>query len=68
MARVTENGSRFYIIAGRSLVLDGKYTVFGTVAEDLDHVLEKFNGVICDQQGRPRWTFDQAYIHSPQPV
>ena len=62
-AHATENGSRFYITLRDGLSsLDGKYTVFGTVAEDLDHVLEKFNGVICDQQGRP--TLDIRIKHT----
>jgi peptidyl-prolyl cis-trans isomerase-like 4 len=48
------NKSQFFItLRGDDLEhLDGVYSIFGEVAEGLD-VLEKFNGLYCDGDGRP---------------
>ncbi|KAI8149533.1 cyclophilin-like domain-containing protein [Fennellomyces sp. T-0311] len=47
------SGSQFFITLDDDLdYLDGKYTVFGQVAEGFD-VLEKINEAYCDEQGRP---------------
>jgi peptidyl-prolyl cis-trans isomerase-like 4 len=47
------SGSQFFITLGDGLdYLDGKYTVFGQVAEGWD-VLDKLNEAYCDSQGRP---------------
>ncbi|KAI9255714.1 cyclophilin-like domain-containing protein [Phascolomyces articulosus] len=47
------SGSQFFITLGDDLdYLDGKYTVFGEVAEGME-VLDKFNEAYCDEQGRP---------------
>ncbi|KAG2226173.1 hypothetical protein INT45_003318, partial [Circinella minor] len=47
------SGSQFFITLGDNLdYLDGKYTVFGEVAEG-DEVLDKINEAYCDEQGRP---------------
>ncbi|KAI9497503.1 cyclophilin-like domain-containing protein [Zychaea mexicana] len=47
------SGSQFFITLGDNLdYLDGKYTVFGEVAEGFD-TLDKMNEAYCDQQGRP---------------
>jgi len=47
------NGSRFYITTRENLdYLDGKHTIFGSVAEGLD-VLEKINNAYTDKAGRP---------------
>ncbi|KAF9929046.1 Peptidyl-prolyl cis-trans isomerase cyp6 [Linnemannia zychae] len=46
-------GSQFFITMGENLdYLDGKYTVFGKVAEGMD-VLEKINGAFTDSAFRP---------------
>ncbi|KAJ1969284.1 Peptidyl-prolyl cis-trans isomerase-like 4 [Dispira parvispora] len=46
-------GSQFLITTGPQLdYLDGKYAVFGYVAEGLD-VLERIDRVHCDETGRP---------------
>ncbi|KAG1679759.1 Peptidyl-prolyl cis-trans isomerase-like 4 [Nymphon striatum] len=48
-----KHGSQFFITLGENLdYLDGKHTVFGEVEEGFD-VLEKLNGVICDENKRP---------------
>jgi peptidyl-prolyl cis-trans isomerase-like 4 len=48
-----QNASQFYITTAANLhSLDGKYTVFGQVAEGLD-VLEAINEMPCDEDGRP---------------
>jgi peptidyl-prolyl cis-trans isomerase-like 4 len=47
------SGSQFFITTGENLdYLDGKYTVFGEVAEGFD-TLEKINNAYCDEDGRP---------------
>jgi peptidyl-prolyl cis-trans isomerase-like 4 len=47
------SGSQFFITLGDDLdSLDGKYTIFGRVAEGFD-TLEKINDVYCDEKGRP---------------
>ncbi|CAG8494350.1 13472_t:CDS:2 [Acaulospora colombiana] len=47
------SGSQFFISTGENLdYLDGKYTVFGEVAEGFD-TLEKINSAYCDETGRP---------------
>ncbi|KAJ8652529.1 peptidyl-prolyl cis-trans isomerase-like 4 [Lichtheimia ornata] len=47
------SGSQFFVTLGDDLdYLDGKYTVFGEVAEGYD-VLDKINEAYCDEQGRP---------------
>nr|CAG8466986.1 13489_t:CDS:2 [Entrophospora candida]CAG8576390.1 7384_t:CDS:2 [Entrophospora candida] len=47
------SGSQFFITTGEDLdYLDGKYTVFGEVAEGFD-TLEKINDTYCDESGRP---------------
>ncbi|KAI8099379.1 peptidyl-prolyl cis-trans isomerase-like 4 [Halteromyces radiatus] len=47
------SGSQFFITLADDLdYLDGKYTVFGEVAEGWD-VLDKLNEAYCDAQGRP---------------
>ncbi|ORY02211.1 cyclophilin-like protein [Basidiobolus meristosporus CBS 931.73] len=47
------SGSQFFITTGENLdYLDGKYTVFGQVAEGFD-TLDKINSVFCDETGRP---------------
>ncbi|PKC62194.1 cyclophilin-like protein, partial [Rhizophagus irregularis] len=47
------SGSQFFITTGENLdYLDGKYTVFGEVAEGFD-TLEKINSAYCDESGRP---------------
>ncbi|KAI8344056.1 cyclophilin-like domain-containing protein [Chlamydoabsidia padenii] len=47
------SGSQFFITLGDGLdYLDGRYTVFGQVAEGWD-VLDKLNEAYCDSQGRP---------------
>ncbi|KAI8992220.1 peptidyl-prolyl cis-trans isomerase-like 4 [Pilobolus umbonatus] len=47
------SGSQFFITLGEDLdYLDGKYTLFGEVAEGMD-TLEKINEAYCDQSGRP---------------
>ncbi|KAK9767191.1 Peptidyl-prolyl cis-trans isomerase-like 4 [Basidiobolus ranarum] len=47
------SGSQFFITTGENLdYLDGRYTVFGQVAEGFD-TLDKINGVFCDETGRP---------------
>ncbi|CAI2188358.1 7725_t:CDS:2, partial [Funneliformis geosporum] len=47
------SGSQFFITTGENLdYLDGKYTVFGEVAEGFD-TLEKINNMYCDESGRP---------------
>ncbi|CAO3578267.1 unnamed protein product [Absidia cylindrospora] len=47
------SGSQFFITLADGLdYLDGKYTVFGQVAEGWD-VLDKLNEAYCDAQGRP---------------
>lgn len=47
------SGSQFFITLGDDLdYLDGKYTVFGEVAEGYE-VLDKINEAYCDEQGRP---------------
>ncbi|CAG8691231.1 9044_t:CDS:1, partial [Acaulospora morrowiae] len=47
------SGSQFFITTGESLdYLDGKYTVFGEVAEGFD-TLDKINNAYCDETGRP---------------
>ncbi|KAF9578990.1 Peptidyl-prolyl cis-trans isomerase-like 4, partial [Lunasporangiospora selenospora] len=46
-------GSQFFITMGEDLdYLDGKYTIFGKVAEGMD-VLEKINGAYTDPEFRP---------------
>ncbi|KAJ1963020.1 Peptidyl-prolyl cis-trans isomerase-like 4 [Dimargaris xerosporica] len=46
-------GSQFFITTGPQLdYLDGKYAVFGHVAEGLD-VLTRINDAYCDDKGRP---------------
>src|SRR5271167_5181516 len=47
------SGSQFFITLGDNLdSLDGKYTIFGRVAEGFD-TLEKVNNAYCDEKGRP---------------
>jgi len=47
------SGSQFFITLGDELdSLDGKYTIFGRVAEGFD-TLEKINDAYCDEKGRP---------------
>ncbi|CAG8613160.1 7767_t:CDS:2 [Ambispora gerdemannii] len=47
------SGSQFFITTGENLdYLDGKYTVFGEVAEGFD-VLDTINSAYCDETGRP---------------
>ncbi|KAJ1972092.1 Peptidyl-prolyl cis-trans isomerase-like 4 [Dimargaris verticillata] len=47
------SGSQFFITTGPQLdYLDGKYAVFGHVAEGLD-VLTRINDAYCDDKGRP---------------
>ncbi|KAL1921695.1 uncharacterized protein VTP21DRAFT_10337 [Calcarisporiella thermophila] len=47
------SGSQFFITLGENLdYLDGKYTVFGEVAEGLE-TLDKINATLCDDDGRP---------------
>jgi len=47
------SGSQFFITLGDELdSLDGKYTIFGRVAEGFD-TLEKINDAYCDERGRP---------------
>ncbi|KAI9309430.1 cyclophilin-like domain-containing protein [Cunninghamella echinulata] len=47
------SGSQFFITLGEDLdYLDGKYTIFGEVAEGWD-TLDKINAAYCDEQGRP---------------
>ncbi|KAJ1962581.1 Peptidyl-prolyl cis-trans isomerase-like 4 [Dipsacomyces acuminosporus] len=47
------SGSQFFITLSDSLdYLDGKYTVFGAVAEGMD-VLDKLSNAICDEKCRP---------------
>ena len=47
------NGSQFYItLRGDLDFLDGKYTIFGEIAEGED-VLERINAAYCDKQNRP---------------
>jgi peptidyl-prolyl cis-trans isomerase-like 4 len=48
------NGSQFYItLRGDLDFLDGKYTVFGEIAEG-DEVLERINAAYCDKQVKSR--------------
>ncbi|KAI8977375.1 peptidyl-prolyl cis-trans isomerase-like 4 [Mycotypha africana] len=47
------SGSQFFITLGDDLdYLDGKYTLFGEVAEGFE-VLDKINDAFCDEKGRP---------------
>ena len=47
------SGSQLFITLGDDLdSLDGKYTIFGRVAEGFD-TLEKINDAYCDETGRP---------------
>ncbi|CAG8565664.1 4169_t:CDS:10, partial [Cetraspora pellucida] len=47
------SGSQFFITTAENLdYLDGKYTIFGEVAEGFD-TLEKINSSYCDDTGRP---------------
>ncbi|KAG2231258.1 cyclophilin-like domain-containing protein [Thamnidium elegans] len=47
------SGSQFFITLGDDLdYLDGKYTLFGEVAEGFE-VLDKMNEAFCDEKGRP---------------
>ncbi|KAI9361044.1 cyclophilin-like domain-containing protein [Pilaira anomala] len=47
------SGSQFFITLGDDLdYLDGKYTLFGEVAEGFE-VLDKMNEAYCDEKGRP---------------
>ena len=47
------SGSQFFITLGDNLdSLDGKYTIFGRVAEGWE-VLDKINEDYCDEKGRP---------------
>ncbi|CAO3697358.1 unnamed protein product [Rhizopus microsporus] len=47
------SGSQFFITLGENLdYLDGKYTLFGEVAEGFE-TLDKINEAYCDEQGRP---------------
>lgn len=47
------SGSQFFITLGDDLdYLDGKYTLFGEVAEGFE-VLDKINNAYCDDRGRP---------------
>ncbi|KAI7901989.1 cyclophilin-like domain-containing protein [Cokeromyces recurvatus] len=47
------SGSQFFITLGDDLdYLDGKYTLFGEVAEGFE-VLDKINNAFCDEKGRP---------------
>lgn len=47
------SGSQFFITLADDLdYLDGKYTVFGEVAEGFD-TLDKINDAYCDENGRP---------------
>ena len=47
------NGSQFYVtLRGDLDFLDGKYTIFGEIAEGED-VLERINAAYCDKQNRP---------------
>ena len=47
------SGSQFFITLGDNVdSLDGKYTIFGRVAEGFD-TLEKINDAYCDERGRP---------------
>ncbi|KXN65722.1 cyclophilin-like protein, partial [Conidiobolus coronatus NRRL 28638] len=46
-------GSQFFITLKDNLdYLDGKYAIFGEVAEGFE-VLDKLNGIICDEDDRP---------------
>ena len=57
------NGSSFYITLRDGLsYMDGSHTIFGTVAEDSDKVLEKLSGLICDKNNRP--TVDVRIKHT----
>lgn len=46
------NGSQFFIIYGRQVSLDGKYTIFGRVIGGMD-VLDKLEEVPVDKKHRP---------------
>jgi len=47
------NGSQFYVtLRGDLDFLDGKYTIFGEIAEG-EEVLERMNAAYCDKQNRP---------------
>lgn len=47
------SGSQFFITLGDNLdSLDGKYTIFGRVAEGWE-ILDKINETYCDEKGRP---------------
>ncbi|KAI9287401.1 cyclophilin-like domain-containing protein [Umbelopsis sp. AD052] len=47
------SGSQFFITLADDLdYLDGKYTIFGEVAEGFD-ILDKINSTYCDENGRP---------------
>lgn len=47
------SGSQFFITLADNLdSLDGKYTIFGRIAEGFD-ILEKINDTYCDEHGRP---------------
>ncbi|CAO3624799.1 unnamed protein product [Cunninghamella blakesleeana] len=47
------SGSQFFITLGPDLdYLDGKYTVFGEIAEGFE-TLDKINASYCDESGRP---------------
>lgn len=47
------SGSQFFITTAENLdYLDGKYTIFGEIAEGFD-TLERINSAYCDDTGRP---------------
>ena len=48
------NGSQFYITLRKKIdYLDGKYTAFGSLEEDRDNVIQQFNNIPTDEDGRP---------------
>jgi peptidyl-prolyl cis-trans isomerase-like 4 len=66
------NGSQFFITFGDNLdYLDGKYTIFGEVAEGFD-VLDKIEDAYVDDDGRPyqdiRYITDGVLAAAPVPV
>ena len=52
-SKPNENGSAFYItLADNINYLDGRHTIFGTIAEGMD-ILKKINETIVDDQKKP---------------
>eukprot|EP00939_MAST-03C_sp_MAST-3C-sp1_P000477 g477.t1 len=57
------NASIFYITLRPKIdFLDKKYTIFGKIAEDEDGVLDKINGLHCDEKKRPY--IDTRVLHT----